>query len=489
MLSMLRHKGVSQKILWVVAGIIILSFGVFGTAYRLDTTINSAGKIFGQSVPLRDFEKAYLDSRDQGLINYGDRFMKMGNQVDLEREAWTRLMLLHEAQKAHITASDKEVIDLIATMPFFQREGRFDRLSYEMILQSPSYFDRRPKDFEEGIRRSIMIKKLLDQVAGPAHVSEDELKAEYIKRNEKIKLNYVLFTPDGFNKGLTASDKEIADFYNQHKDLFKQPPMVNVQYVHLLYPEKADEKQKQAVKQTALNIAKELSPKVDFAAIAAKYKTDVKESGFFTQEEPLLTFAWSPEFVDKIFAMKTGDISNPMESPDGWQIVKIKEIKPAGTPELNTIMDKVKDALINQKATELAQQKATETLKTIQEKLKTADFKAVAGSLGLSTAETTEFSRGEYINAPGLIAEFQEPSYKLNEGNKLSDVVMTSQGPAILYLSTVEKIDPKKYAEDKEDFRQMMSAQKRNQAIGAYVNKVRFEANLKTDLKNKVHYR
>ena len=36
MLSSLRHKGVSRKILWAVAVIVILSFGVFGTAYRLE---------------------------------------------------------------------------------------------------------------------------------------------------------------------------------------------------------------------------------------------------------------------------------------------------------------------------------------------------------------------------------------------------------------------------------------------------------------------
>ncbi|MBI4310127.1 MAG: peptidylprolyl isomerase, partial [Candidatus Omnitrophica bacterium] len=339
MLGILRHKGVSRKILWAVAVVIILSFGVFGTAYRLDNVINSAGKIYGRSVSLRDFERAYLDSRDQAIILYGDRFFKMGQNLDLEREAWDRLILLKEAKERRIQASDKEVVEFIAAIPFFQQGGKFDHTVYESIVRNPGVFDRKPKDFEQGARRSIIIRKLFDQAAGPMIITDEELKKEFIKRNEKIKLTYALFAPADFNKELAATDEEARKFYDEHKENFRQPPMVNVQYAHLLYPEKADDAQKQNVKKDALGISKDLTPKADFAAVAQKYHSQAKESGFFTQEQPLLTFAWSPEFVDKIFAMKANEISNPMESPDGWQVIKIKEKKESAVPEYGAIVD------------------------------------------------------------------------------------------------------------------------------------------------------
>ena len=489
MLSILRHKGVSRKILWGVAVIIILSFGVFGTAYRLDTTINSAGKIFKKSVSLRDYERAYLDSRDQAIMTYGERFFKMGNQLDLEREAWERLMLLHEVKKQGIKISDKEVVEFIAVVPFFQHDGKFDQFAYESIVRNPSVFDRRTKDFELGIRNSLAIKKLLDLVAGPIVITNEELKKEYIKKNEKIKLTYALISPADFESGITTTAEEIRKFYDAHKEGFKQPPMINAQYVHLLWPEKATDAQKATVKKEALAIAHDLTPSADFAAIAKKHNTEAKDSGFFTQEQPLLTFAWSPEFVDKLFAMKKGEISNPMETPDGWQVVKIKEKTDAAVPEFAAILDKVKTATINDRALQAAQTKAGELLKTIRGELKTKDFKTITTELGLKTEETTAFSRGEYINAPGLIAEFQEESLNLNNSNKLGSVVTTSQGPAILYLSSIEPIEDKKFAEDKEDFKQMMTAQKRNQAITTFVTKLKFEAALKTDLKDKIRYR
>ena len=153
MLSTLRHKGVSRKVLWFTTVIIVLSFGVFGAASHLDKTINSAGKIYGQSVSLRDYERAYLDSRDQAIMLYGERFFKMGNMIDLEREAFNRLILLHEAKKRHVRVDDKDVVEFIAAIPFFQRESKFDQLTYENNIRSPQIFDRTPKEFESGVRK------------------------------------------------------------------------------------------------------------------------------------------------------------------------------------------------------------------------------------------------------------------------------------------------------------------------------------------------
>lgn len=68
-------------------------------------------------------------------------------------------------------------------------------------------------------------------------------------------------------------------------------------------------------------------------------------------------------------------------------------------------------------------------------------------------------------------------------------MVNTSAGPAILYLDQVEKIDEKKFTDDKEDFKQMMLAQRRNQAIAIFVTKLKFDAKLADNTKDKIRYR
>src|SRR5277367_3168479 len=99
MLEVLRKKGVNKTILWIIAIIIILSFGVFGTAYRIDNIVNSAGTMYGHSVSTKDFQQAYLDARDQAIRLYGDEYFKNGGRIDMQQEAWDRLMLLKEAEK------------------------------------------------------------------------------------------------------------------------------------------------------------------------------------------------------------------------------------------------------------------------------------------------------------------------------------------------------------------------------------------------------
>ena len=161
--------------------------------------------MYGHNVSIKDFQQAYLDTRDQAIILYGDEFFKNGNRLDLEQETWDRLILLKEAQKRNIQASDQEVVAFIASIPFFQRDGQFDQMLYENIVQNPSVFDRSTHEFEEGIRKQLIIKKLLDSVAPEIVLTDAQLKKEYQKRNEKITLQYVLFSASDFGKNATAS--------------------------------------------------------------------------------------------------------------------------------------------------------------------------------------------------------------------------------------------------------------------------------------------
>lgn len=483
MLNVLRHKGVSKKILWVVAVIIILSFGVFGTAWRLDSTVNSAGRIFGHNVSLNDYQKAYYDTRDAAILMYGDNFFKYGNRLNLEAQTWDRLILLYEAKKRGIKTSDQEVVNFIASMPFFQSEGKFDPYKYQMIVEDSRGFDRKTTEFEGGIRSQLTIKKLMDQVTDGITVTDEEVKKEYILKNEKIKLTYALFDPLKAAKDLNISDDEIKKFYENNKEQFRKPVMVNVEYASLNYPAKATDQQKEAVKKEVEGLAKELKPDSDFKAIASQHKMEIKESGLFSQAQPLLTFAWSPELVDKIFNMKQGQYSPAFETPDGWEIVRIKEVKDSYIPSFDSIKEEVKTSLLTDKGYSLAKTKADAALKTIQEGLKgNKSFKELAEEVGAKVDETPLFSRGEYIANNGLIAEFQEVTLKLNMKNRLSDVISTAQGPAIVYLNDVEGIDEKQFEADKTNFKEMLLAQKRSQAAAEFITQLRLKANLKNNV-------
>jgi len=472
MLDVLRRKGVNKTILWIIAIIIILSFGIFGTASRLDNTVNSAGTLNGHNVNIKDFQTAYDDARDQAIRIYGDEFFKNASKIDLEQETWDRLILLKEAQKRDITVSDQEVVAFIATLPYFQKSGQFDQTTYEEIVQNPSIFDRPTHDFEEGVRKQLMIKKLIDSVAPDLVLSDADLKKEYQKRNEKITLQYVLFSAADYGKKASASTDEIKSFYDSHKEQFRTAPTIVLNYVQ--------------TKDKALvdTLSKELQPGTDFAAVAKTLKLEMKTSSAFTQDQPILTFASNPDNIQKFFQMKPGEYSPPLEAPDGWQIVQLKEKNDSSVPALEDIKDKIKDAVLLEKGFALAKPVADKSLTALTEALKSKDFKAAATSLGLKVEETPAFGRKDYIASTGIVQEFQQEADELNADRKLSGVISTSEGPAIIYLEKMEKPDDAQYDSDKANFKEMLSAEKRNQTLITFMSELRAKADVHSKIKH-----
>lgn len=482
MLSALRHKGVAKKVLWFVTIIIVLSFGLMGVVNNFDNSINSAGSLYGKGISIRDFQKAYMDARDQAIMLYGDRFFKLGNRLDLEKETWDRLILLKETKKRGIVVSDQELVASIAQIPFFQREGKFDQTLYTMIVKNPSVFNRNTRDFEEGMRGQLAIRKLVDMITSSSTVSDEELKKEFRTRNEKIKLSYILLTPESYAKDVSATDDEIKKFYESRKDQFRLPATISLDYVTLPIAEQTSEADKTKVKQEAFALFADTKA-LDFAAAAKKHKLEVKTSPFFTVDQPLLTFVSTPEEVEQLFVLKVGEYAKPREMPDGWQIVRVNTKKESYIPSFDEVAAKAKEALLMQKAFEIAKLKADESISAIREAMKTKDFKTAAASLKLTLQETPAFSRGEYIANMGLVAEFQQEANNLTKENPLSVAVATSQGVAILHLDSSEVPSDEQFKTEEENFRQMLTAEKHNQAMVSFMTKLHAQAKLVSKIK------
>ena len=185
--------------------------------------------------------------------------------------------------------------------------------------------------------------------------------------------------------------------------------------------------------------------------------------------------------------MKAGATTPLLEMPDGWQIARVKEHKDPVVPDLATIKEAVQKTVIAQKAYAKAQAKAEEVLRSIKESVATGkDLKTSCQALNLNVQQTPEFSRGEYNPALGFAAPLQEASLKLEESNRLTDTVATPQGPAIAYLNSIVKVKDEDFEGDKDNYRQMLSARKRSQILTAFVTRLKLEAKLQSNVKDKI---
>ena len=504
MLKLLRKKGVAKKILWVIAIVIILSFGFFGTAYLLTgrETTSDAGKIFGRNIPLNVFNDAYQQVRIQAIIRFGDKFRDIAQFLDLEAQTWDRLILLREAKKRKIKITDQDVIKGIQQYPFFQRDGRFDPQLYNDVLRYA--FRVTARDFEEGIRDNLKLIKLFEGETASAHVSDKEIFEAYQKQNEKIQVSYILVSADQFKNEVSFQEEEAMAYYSDNKSEFLIPAMVKVEYISLDFPEETpqepesasakedqgkektsspavSEDAKKTVRDKAQEIFKKLLISPDMQKIALEHNLTVQTSNFFSMEQPDLSLGWSYEHLNKIFQLGPNEVKDPFETPTGIVIVQMKEKKEAYVPQYPEAKEKNQDALLRNKAKSVAKQKTDEYLQAILktfEESKIKDFPKTAKNMGLEIHQTPAFARGEYLPQIGISKEFQEAAFHLSEENKLSEVVEVEKGFSILHLDTSMPADKDEFEKQKETLTASILDERKNQLFNEFLTRSRLGAML-----------
>ncbi len=506
MLKLLRKKGVAKKILWVILVVIILSFGFFGTAYLVtdNQAINHAGTLFGKKIPVSEFRKAYQDVRIQAIIRFGEKFKEVAHLLNLEAETWDRLILLHEVKKRKIEVDNAQVIDHIAQYPFFQRDGQFDPLLYNDILRYALRISAR--EFEEGVRDNLKFSKLFKQETQSIAISDHEAWDIFKRQNEKVQVDYILITPEPFQKDILAGDEEAKVYYAQNKNAFNVAPTISVEYINLAFPPPGEEdlsveegltagpgsesatitdKIKQPVREKAKMIFQDLLINPDMQAITQKHQTQFKSSRFFSMEQPDLTLGWSYELLLKLFQLDENTVNDPFETPQGILIVKIKEKRAAYTPEYTDVVGKVKEAVVKAKAKVKAREKTQEYLTLIQEafaKTQLKDFAETVKNLGLEIHQSPVFSREEYLPVVGISKEFQDAAFALTDENKLSNVVETEIGHCVLYWNSRVVADQKTFDEQKASISEKLLNERRTEAFNDFITRLRLNANIATNI-------
>lgn len=211
MLKVLRNKKTAKKIWIGLALIIIPAFTLlgFGGAFRSREEKQSLGKISGRQVSATELRDSVSAVTTSGIMRFGDRFSELQKYLDIEAQAWQRLILLDEAKRRGIRVSDKEVVDLIESYPFFQYKGSFDNRIYNQTLQY--VFRLQPRAFEEQTRQSLMLNKLFKQVTAGLEVSDKEAELAFDRANQEISISYIA-SPDKQKINLCAEELKSKDF-------------------------------------------------------------------------------------------------------------------------------------------------------------------------------------------------------------------------------------------------------------------------------------
>ncbi len=462
---------------------------------------DTVARVGGHDITAGEFRRTYQAQLQAYRSAYGgqmnDQLLKqLGIEQQILQQMVDERAALAEADRVGITVSDEEVRQRIFSMPAFQENGAFiGEARYNQLLR----MQRPPmtaQEFEESVRRGLTVEKLRAALTDWLSVADNELEQEYRRRNDKVKLAVVSFTADSFRPQVSASDADVATYFEAHKADFKIPEKRKIRYLlididgiraktvvppadvertynnsieqyttpeqvrasHILL--KTEGKDDAAVKAKAEEVLKQAKAGADFAELAKKNSEDEQSAKNGGDLDYFGRGRMVPEFDQAVFAMQPNQTSDLVKTQYGYHIIKLVDKKVATTKPLAEVRQQITDQL----GYERAQAQAADLAQKLEKQIsRPGDLDSVAKANKLAVQESGFFARDEPILGLGPAPEATNKAFEMKPG-EVSGALRASRGFVIETL--VSKQDPyvPKLDEVKERVRDEVIKQKARDA-------------------------
>ena len=468
MLDFLRKR----KRNWVIIlflGAIIVSFSLFvGTGDFGERSGAAVAEVNGEPISQREFALQY----DREVQRYRellkgsltpDMVKGLNIKGNLVETLIQKQLVLQEARNLGLVATDDELADFIAKVPEFQIAGRFSKERYLQVLQANRLA---PAQFEEEQREQLTIQRLYSVILDAVHVTdaeareryrieqerinlhfiklpigdftaqvkltEDDIKKHYERNKEalkeplKIQVEYLSYPYDQFASSAEVSEKEIEEYYKTNSAQFHRPKEAKVRYISIGVAPGASAEQKNRERERAEIIVKDARAGKDFAQLAKRESNDSSAAkggdiGWIAAGQ------MPPPIETAIFSLAKGAVSDPVETPAGFQIFKVEDLKEEKTLSLKEAHAEIVKIL----RTDKAKREAAKIADADREKaLSGADFAKLSGDRRVNLKVTDWFAQGEILPEIGENQEFYKNAFAL-AANATSPIV---EGREAYYL-------------------------------------------------------
>jgi peptidyl-prolyl cis-trans isomerase D len=494
------HEKFSGVIAKIVLGIVVIIFGgFFGIQqYFTQRSESYVAKVDGHEISQQEFRERWDMYRSQAQRAMGPRFDAAAfDKPERKREMLDQLineqLVLAANEKLGTMVPPAKIRDEISGYPAFQVDGKFSPEQYKMVL---SVEHKTAAEIEDLVRKDLEQREITGQLMLSSLVTEADVNA-YLRLHEQTRdFHYVKLDKQAGDTNV--ADTDIEGYYKAHGDEFMTPEKISLDYVdldaakiavdskvddatlkqqyeeqkaHYVAPEqrlashiliKVDKNADAAAQKAALDkaegIAKEAKSGKDFAALA---KANSDDAGSKAQGGDL---GWlekgvtDPAFESALFALKKGDISDPVKSDEGYHIIQLRDIH----AEKVRAFDEVKGELTKKYLESQHEHAYSEVSgKLIDETLDATDLAAAAKELKLDVQKTPLFTRmgGPGIAANPAVVKAAFSSDVLVDGRVSGAIELGPNHIVVVHLDQHEKPEPKPLDQVRDDIRKKLIAQ------------------------------
>lgn len=384
-------------------------------------------------------------------------------------------VLEQEADRLGIRVTDEERAERIKRLlPIVFSGDTFlgmDRYTLEVSQR----FQMTVPEFEDIIRMSLLEEKFRRLVTDGIRVAPEEVQQEFKRRNEKVKLDYVLIQPTDLeakiapseadlsayfekNKGryqlperrvaryvlldsaqlsqrVSVTDDELRAYYTEHIDRYRVQNRAKVSHILFKTVGKTDAEVEEIRKkaQDVLNKAKKGAKFEDLAKQNSEDPTKEKggDLGWIVQGQTV------PEFEKAAFTLPKGTISDLVKTEYGFHIIRVDDRETARTMSFEEVRGTIAPVIAAEKADRVASE-ASEKLAAGVRRGSSRPIEEFAKEFSLPVSETRPVAAGEPIAELGARNnELDSELFRLNQG-QLSMPIKVDRGYAVISVKEIQ---------------------------------------------------
>ena len=368
--------------------------------------------------------------------------LRMGSQFDAEaidtpmfrqsilNDIIDQRVIVEAAMSGRFSVSDEQLKETIANIPALQENGVFSAQRYRQILASQGMT---PADFEMRVRSDLILSQVLGPIGSTAappkrvvddliaaltqertvalrrfsalayedevEVSEADIEQWYqsnldtLRLPESVDLQYLVLDEAAAKRGLSVPEAEIEVFYQQNQARYGQPEQRRVSHILREVAPDATEDAKQQARDAAQDLVDRLKADPSlFAELAAEFSEDPGSSnqggdlGWITKDTLV------PEVEDAVFNLEPDTVSEVIESPFGFHVAVVTQIRPASIKPLDEVREEVREEILRQMASVRFADIATELTNLVYDERDA--LAPIAAELGLELRQAQGISRG-----------------------------------------------------------------------------------------------
>lgn len=276
--------------------------------YQGEVVEDIVARVNDQVISRSDYERAEQDLENQARQQNWTQQQLFAQKHDMLRDLIDRQLLLSKAKELDITG-ETELVKRLDEMRKQNNLPSMEALQKAAEDQGVSW-----EDFKQSIRNQIIAQQVIRQEVG-AHVN--------------------------------VTPPELQAYYNAHMQDFQQPEQVQVSEILISTANPDDAAQVDAAKKKADDLYSQLKSGGNFAALAKANSggPTAAQGGELGEFKRGGLFPSSKDLEDKVFALQSGEFTEPIRTRQGFAILEVTQHTQAGVQSYKEVEPQVEDAV------------------------------------------------------------------------------------------------------------------------------------------------